>query len=63
MESIEMRYTFKDGDNTAKEIRLCAKDRNDEGLQDYDVCALFIDLMESAGYSMENILKYFKLYV
>lgn len=60
MECVEMRYAFKDGNRTAKEITLCIKDQNDDGLHDYEICEMFMDLMESAGFSKANILNYFR---
>lgn len=57
METIELRYTFKD-DGEAKELNLCKKDEN--GIHDYDVCEMFLDFMRSVGFSEENVYKYFQ---
>lgn len=57
METIELKYTFKDN-GEEKELNLCKKDEN--GIHDYDVCEMFLDFMRSVGFSEENVYKYFQ---
>ena len=58
METVEFKYCYKDGEET-KEIHICKK--NEAGLHDYDVCEMFLDFMQSVGFSEENVFKYFSL--
>ena len=58
METIEFKYCYKDGEE-AKEIHVCKK--NEDGLHDYDVCEMFLDFMQSVGFSEENVFKYFSV--
>jgi hypothetical protein len=36
------------------------KDQADGGLHDYEICEMFVDFMRSAGFSEDNIVKYFR---
>ena len=56
MENIEFRYCFKE-DDEVKEFNFCKKAEN--GLHDYEVCEIFLDFMNSVGFSQENVFKYF----
>ena len=57
MERISFQYVLDDNDGEEKFVRC---NRNDEdGLKDYDICEMFLDFMESVGFSESNILRYF----
>ena len=58
MERIELNYVFRDEDNEEKMIT--QSKRNENGLQDYEVCEMFLDFMRSVGFSEENVYKYFQ---
>jgi len=58
MEHIEFTYVFKDKDSEEKAIHFSK--REETGILDHEVCELFLDFMESIGYSKENIFKYFQ---
>ena len=58
MEMIEFNYCFKDGDNDAKQVRF--EKRGENGIADYEVCTAFLEFMESVGYSIDNIYKFFQ---
>lgn len=58
MERIELNYVFRDKDNEEKMIT--QSKRNENGLQDYEVCEMFLDFMRSVGFSEENVYKYFQ---
>ena len=58
METVEFKYCFKDDDNDSKQV--CVMKRNENGVLDEDVCEMFLDFMSSAGYSLENVFKFFK---
>jgi len=56
MESIEFRYCY----NEDNEVKTVAVNKNDvEGLHDYEVCELFLEFMNSVGFSEENVYNYF----
>ena len=62
MEKIEFKYTRTDdfeGSADIQEVKLCTTDKNDEGLRSYNVCQMFMDFMESAGFGKEVVLKFF----
>ena len=60
MEAIEFRYTFKDNKyGTAKDVRVI-KNADDEGLRADEICEMFLDFMETAGFSSKNVLNYFQ---
>lgn len=63
MECIEMRYVGRNNDShaeDAREIRAIRRDKDDCGLRTADICEMFRDFMESAGFSVENIIDYFQ---
>ena len=63
MECIEMRYVGRNDDSyaeDAREIRAIRRDRDDCGLRTTDICEMFRDFMESAGFSVDNIIEYFQ---
>ena len=57
MERIEFSYVFRDG--TDEEKVISTSKRDEDGLHDSDICEMFLDFMRSAGFSEENIFKYF----
>lgn len=62
MERIEFSYHFDDTDySDEKCIVVSKRDRNGEGLRDDDICEMFLDFMRSAGFSEQNIFKYFNI--
>ncbi len=58
MERIEINYVFRNDSEEEKMVTVAK--RAETGLQDYDVCEMFMDFMRSVGFSEENIIKYFK---
>ena len=56
METIEMKYTF-DADGETRKIKAVKCD--EDGLHDTDICEMFMDFMQSVGFSEQNVLKYF----
>ena len=62
MERIEFKYTRTDEFEESfddHEVKSCTTDKNDEGLRSYNVCEMFMDFMESAGFGKEEVLKFF----
>ena len=60
MERIKMIYNFNDDDKESYDEKTVSVVRNSvDGLHDYDVCEMFMDFMNSIGFSEENIFKYF----
>lgn len=62
MESVEMRYVFKDERDEADEateIRVIRRDKDGCGLTTGEVCTMFMELMEAAGFSTESVMKFF----
>lgn len=57
MERIELNYCYRD-ENDEEKIVTVSK-RNEDGLHDYDVCEMFVDFMNSVGFSEENVFRYF----
>ena len=57
MERIEFNYSYHDEDGEEKMIT--ASKRNEDGLHDYDICEMFLDFMNSVGFSEENVFRYF----
>jgi hypothetical protein len=58
-----MRYVGKNNDShaeDAREVRAIRRDKNDCGLRTDDICEMFRDFMESAGFSVQNIIDYFQ---
>lgn len=57
MERILFQYVLE---NNSGEEKFVQCNRNDEdGLKDYDICEMFLDFMESVGFSEDNIFRYF----
>ena len=56
MECIEMKYCFNDN-GEVKEVKLSNK--SEDGVSCTEICDMFVDFMESAGYSLENVEEYF----
>ena len=57
MERIELSYCYRD-ENDEEKIVTISK-RNEDGLHDYDICEMFVDFMNSVGFSEENVFRYF----
>jgi hypothetical protein len=57
MERIELNYCYRDENDEEKIVTLSKRDEN--GLHDYDVCEMFVDFMNSVGFSEENVFRYF----
>lgn len=62
MERIKFIYErddeFKEDTETI-DICMELKDKDEEGLRDYDVCEMFDRFMSAIGFSEENVWKYF----
>lgn len=58
MERIEFNYTYHSEDGEEKLIS--SSQRNESGVKSADICAMFIDFMESVGFDEESIMKYFR---
>lgn len=61
METIKLTYNF-DGSSIGETKNITLTKTDEHGIHDYEVCELFMDFMKSAGYSEENIIKWFKGY-
>lgn len=63
MEHIEFKYEFGNdsdkGFNTHR-VESSISDRDDYGLTVNEVCENFVQFMESAGFSLDQILNYFR---
>ena len=62
MECVEMRYVFKDERDEADEateIRVIRRDKDSRGLTTDEVCTMFMELMDAAGFSTENVMNFF----
>lgn len=57
MEQIEFRYVLTDGENESKEVRTFKK--GEDGLLDHEVCEMFLDFMNSVGFSEDNVFRFF----
>ena len=57
MEEIKFKYVFRNEDGEEKEVTLS---KHEDGLQDDDICEMFLDFMRSVGFSEENVFKYFR---
>ena len=55
-EKITMTYSFVDGSNT-KKVEVST---GGESVSLYDLCEMFQDFVESSGFSVDAMLKYFK---
>ena len=60
MEKIEMRYVFEDDKGIVKEVNMCASDKDDSGLNGHEICEMFEEFMQSAGFSERNVVDYFR---
>ena len=56
MENITFSYNF-DNDGDEKEVILT---KNADGLHDYDICEMFVNFMNSVGFSEDNVFRYFQ---
>ena len=60
MERITMVYSRNDNDGAdSASVEFSKRDTDREGLRCYDICEMFLDFMEAAGFARENILDYF----
>ena len=60
MERINFTYIFTDDDGEEHMISCSKRDKENEGLHDTDICALFEEFMRSVGFSETNVMNYFK---
>lgn len=60
MERISFTYSFTDEDGEEHMISASKRDKNNEGIRDYEVCEMFEDFMRAVGFSENNVLKYFQ---
>ena len=58
METVEMRYCFKDEDAACKEVNLISK--RPEGLTCQELCEMFEEFMGSAGFNLDTVVQYFR---
>lgn len=58
MEKIIFKYVFSDDGSDEKIVKTVKN--NPDGLTVDEVCEMFLDFMEAAGYTSENIIKYFR---
>ena len=58
MERIEFNYSYRD--ENGEEKMVTASKRNEDGLHDYDICEMFVDFMNSVGFSEDNVFRYFQ---
>lgn len=58
MERIELNYCYRD--ENGEEKMVTASKRNEDRLYDYDICEMFVDFMNSVGFSKDNVFKYFQ---
>ena len=56
-ERIELKYTFTDEDNGEEHTIVTSKES--DSIKDYEVCEMFMQFMDAAGYSEHNIYKFF----
>ena len=59
MERIEFNYSYHDEDGEEKIVTVSR--RNEDGLHDYAVCEMFVDFMNSVGFSEDNVFRYFQI--
>lgn len=63
MERIVFKYEFgseADKSFNTHNVESSMADRDDNGLRADEVCENFVDFMESAGFSIEQIFDYFR---
>ena len=58
IERIELNYSYRTDNGEEKFVTMSKQ--NEDSLCDYDVCRMFIDFMDSVGFSKENVLGYFR---
>lgn len=58
MERIEFNYSYRD--ENGEEKMVTTSKRNEDGLHDYDICEMFVDFMNSVGFSESNVFRYFQ---
>ena len=58
MEKIKFTYKFEEKEFPTKNVKVVC-DGDEAGLNTSDVCEAFVDFMESAGFSIDNIYDYF----
>ncbi len=58
MERIEFNYSYRDENGEEKMVTVSKL--NEDGLHDVDICEMFVDFMNSVGFSENNIFKYFQ---
>ena len=61
MEKIQFSYTYDEGDGSeVRQVNFQKADTEDRGLMATDICEMFVDFMNSVGFSEENVFRYFK---
>jgi hypothetical protein len=60
MEQIDFIYKFTFPDGKTKDVHLHLIDQDEIGLNASDVCEAFIDFMKSAGFTEEQVERYFR---
>ena len=61
MEYIKFKYGFTDLDHKVPDKKVSVYcDGEEKGLDALDVCEAFVDFMEAAGFSRDNIYDYFQ---
>ena len=58
-EMVEFAYVFTN-DKGDDEKRVFVRKNSDEGLSADTLCEAFVDFMESAGFSVDNVYDYFE---
>lgn len=57
----EIKFSFKfDGEGMMMDKKVIVECKNEDGLSVPDVCEAFVEFMESAGFSVDNIYEYFQ---
>lgn len=56
-EAIYMNYQFNDDNQTSHEV---TSRKENNSLKVEEVCEMFLDFMESAGYSTSAVIEYFR---
>lgn len=60
MEKIQFSYAYDEGDGSeVRQVNFQKADIKDCGLRATDICEMFVDFMNSVGFSEENVFKYF----
>ena len=58
IERIELNYSYRTDNGEEKFVTMSKQ--NEDSLCDYDICRMFIDFMDSVGFSKENVLRNFR---